>query len=357
MDDMPGPAGDGSAGDPAVAAVGPWPLLAVLEVQADQGMGPVLLLARAAECLNRLQAMADARQAVAGSQEWQVCECVCVCVSPQQSAVPRAAATAHGGRCCSLVQSERCRRAHSSPKHHHHTAHHRHAPGTRNQDLRLILRLLAALLRHEPLLVSRLLAVSIVYNNNQSLDWVDIILAALNVLPALALHTAASLGGSAAPGGAAPLPADGAGAGGARAFCWAVLHSLADCLAAAGVAAGSQPGRVLGALCSCRLLEGAAAAREPLPMVPLEGLASWVHAQHQQQQQQHQQQHDHGRGAEGSVHLWAQLSCVQALQDALEVPAGVYPLTSAVVRLTSSLLALQTMWGPVPSLLGFALQR
>jgi hypothetical protein len=66
----------GAAGqdDPTTSALGPWPLLAVWEVQADQGTGPVLLLARAAHCLQRLHVLEAARQPVAGSTEWQVCQ-------------------------------------------------------------------------------------------------------------------------------------------------------------------------------------------------------------------------------------------------------------------------------------------
>lgn len=41
----------------------------------------------------------------------------------------------------------------------------------------------------------------------------------------------------------------------------------------------------------------------------------------------------------------------------LEVPEGRYPLTRAVVNLTTLLLAQQSTWGPVPSLVGFTLHR
>lgn len=49
--------------------------------------------------------------------------------------------------------------------------------------------------------------------------------------------------------------------------------------------------------------------------------------------------------------------CLQALQQMLEVPQGRYPLTRAVVNLTTLLLAQQSTWGPVPSLVGFTLHR
>jgi hypothetical protein len=48
---------------------------------------------------------------------------------------------------------------------------------------------------------------------------------------------------------------------------------------------------------------------------------------------------------------------LQALQQMLEVPQGRYPLTRAVVNLTTLLLAQQSTWGPVPSLVGFTLHR
>jgi hypothetical protein len=48
---------------------------------------------------------------------------------------------------------------------------------------------------------------------------------------------------------------------------------------------------------------------------------------------------------------------LQALQDSLEVPAKSYPLTAAVLRLTSSLLSQQCTWGLVPSLVSFTLHR
>jgi hypothetical protein len=41
----------------------------------------------------------------------------------------------------------------------------------------------------------------------------------------------------------------------------------------------------------------------------------------------------------------------------LEVSEGRYPLTKAVVNLTTLLLAQQSTWGPVPSLVGFTLHR
>jgi hypothetical protein len=179
------------------------------------------------------------------------------------------------------------------------------------QDLRLILQLLAVLLRHEPMLVSRLLAVSIVYNNNQTLDWVDVIIAALNVLPGLALATAASLPTGARQAAAAAHGSGGGDASDPAAFCWSLLHSMADCLAAAGVAAGSQPSRVLGALCGCALLHGVAEAAEPLEVVPLKGLAGCV---------QQQQSASRAGGADGGVNDWSQLTKLQV--GAVERGAG-----------------------------------
>lgn len=57
---------------PGVAGGGPF--LVAWELQADQGMAQVLLLARAAHCLHRLHAVDAGRQQVAGTAEWQVCE-------------------------------------------------------------------------------------------------------------------------------------------------------------------------------------------------------------------------------------------------------------------------------------------
>jgi hypothetical protein len=48
---------------------------------------------------------------------------------------------------------------------------------------------------------------------------------------------------------------------------------------------------------------------------------------------------------------------LQALQQMLEVQYRQYPLTRAVVDLTSNLLVQQSTWGPVPSLVGFTLHR
>lgn len=49
------------------------PFLVAWDLQADQGMAQVLLLARAAHCLQRLHALDTARQPVAGTDEWRVC--------------------------------------------------------------------------------------------------------------------------------------------------------------------------------------------------------------------------------------------------------------------------------------------
>jgi hypothetical protein len=59
------------------------------------------------------------------------------------------------------------------------------------QDLRLILRLVAGLLFGDPLLAQALLNVTIVYTSSQQMDWLDILAASLNVLPALAAASSA----------------------------------------------------------------------------------------------------------------------------------------------------------------------
>jgi hypothetical protein len=48
------------------------PFLVAWDLQADQGMAQVLLLARAAHCLQRLHELDKGRQLVAGTDEWQV---------------------------------------------------------------------------------------------------------------------------------------------------------------------------------------------------------------------------------------------------------------------------------------------
>jgi hypothetical protein len=140
------------------------------------------------------------------------------------------------------------------------------------QDLRLILKLLAALLKSEPMLAKYLMTVRIDYAASQKMDWLDVIIASLNVLPSLAAN--------AVPG---QLAGNGSGLAGnsAALFGQQVLAALADCLQAASAAAGVQPGRVLSALGSCQLFAGAALAAEPLPLVPLESLAGWVQRQQQ----------------------------------------------------------------------------
>jgi len=338
--------------------------------------------------------------------------------------------------------------------------------------------LIATLLRNQPQLAEPLLGVTIVYNNNQTLDWVDIIIAALNVLPGLAAKAAAELHSSASytqpfaaasPGPQNPLAAatSSSGSSGSSGFAWSVLNSLADCLAAAAAAAACQPSRVLSALCSCQLFEGVVAAGEPLGLVPLEELGGWV----QQQQAAGaaledwttlntlqvcrrgcvvlacQGCRDRGVCCAGvsaatslcrkwgwqnpdggktmtavfvnkswpcsvlshvCVGLWGAALTAQfpwphtspaayaptcptsskqtphshvvnppppspppppppprtpapppsqGLQQLLEVPAGRYPLTRAVVTLTTLLLVQQSTWGPVPSLVGFTLHR
>lgn len=63
-----------AGGTPSVSwAPDVGPFLVAWDLQADQGMAQVLLLARAAHCLQRLHALDTARQPVAGTDEWQVC--------------------------------------------------------------------------------------------------------------------------------------------------------------------------------------------------------------------------------------------------------------------------------------------
>ncbi|WIA34108.1 hypothetical protein OEZ86_012479 [Tetradesmus obliquus] len=263
-------ASDGGA--PAAAAADQGSFLVAWDVQAEEGIGPVLLLARAAHCLQQLHAVNVARQAVAGSEHWQ--------------------------------------------------------------DLRLILKLLAALLKSEPLLAKPLMKVRIDYAGSQKMDWLDVIIASLNVLPALAATASAATAGN-------------GGKSSQFEFGQQVLEALADCLLAASAAAGCQPGRVLAALGSCQLFAGSlnSNCNEPLPLVPLEALAGWVQRQQQQQL------------AAEAVEDWRTLETLQALQDNLEVPAKSYPLTAAVLSLTSSLLDQQCTWGLVPGLVSFVLHR
>uniref|UniRef100_A0A383VTA8 Uncharacterized protein n=1 Tax=Tetradesmus obliquus TaxID=3088 RepID=A0A383VTA8_TETOB len=271
-------ASDGGA--PQAAAADQGSFLVTWDVQAEEGIGPVLLLARAAHCLQQLHAVNVARQAVAGSEHWQ--------------------------------------------------------------DLRLILKLLAALLKSEPLLAKPLMKVRIDYAGSQKMDWLDVIIASLNVLPALATTVSAATAGN---GGKSSQLAGIGGKGSQFEFGQQVLEALADCLLAASAAAGCQPGRVLAALGSCQLFAGSLNlnCNEPLPLVPLEALAGWV----QRQQQL----------AAEAVEDWRALEALQALQDNLEVPAKSYPLTAAVLSLTSSLLDQQCTWGLVPGLVSFVLHR
>lgn len=51
----------------------PASFLVAWEVDAEQGTGPVLLLARAAHCLQQLHVADAGRQAVAATEYWQVC--------------------------------------------------------------------------------------------------------------------------------------------------------------------------------------------------------------------------------------------------------------------------------------------
>jgi hypothetical protein len=47
----------------------------------------------------------------------------------------------------------------------------------------------------------------------------------------------------------------------------------------------------------------------------------------------------------------------QSLQDSLEVPSTLYPLTNAVICLTHTLLEQSCTWGIVPGLVNFVLHR
>lgn len=67
-----GAGGGGGAGGVGGGVDTSGPFLVAWELQADQGMAQVLLLARAAHCLQRLHAVDAGRQAVSGTPEWQV---------------------------------------------------------------------------------------------------------------------------------------------------------------------------------------------------------------------------------------------------------------------------------------------
>lgn len=170
------------------------------------------------------------------------------------------------------------------------------------QDLHLILNLVATLLRNNPQLADALLGVTIDYNNGQKVDWVDIILAALNVLPGLAGRAAAELQSKATytQAFAGTHSSNGSNGSGSStgSFAWSVLNTLADCLSATAAIGACQPSRVLTALCSCQLFEGVVAAAEPLPLVALEDLGGWV------QEQQ-------AAGAVGGSEDWSTLSTLQ----------------------------------------------
>lgn len=163
---------------------------------------------------------------------------------------------------------------------------------------------MATLLHNSPQLADALLGVTIDYNSGQKVDWVDIIVAALNVLPGLAGRAATELHNRATftqefAATTTTASSGGSGSGSsAGAFAWSVLNSLADCLAATAAAAACQPSRVLSALCSCHLFEGVSAAAEPLPLVALEDLGGWV------QEQQ-------AAGTAGSTSDWSSLGTLQ----------------------------------------------
>lgn len=67
-------------GPPGAGSAAAGPFLVAWDLQADQGMAQVLLLARAAHCLQKLHEMDTARVQVAGTDEWQVRTCVLHCV-------------------------------------------------------------------------------------------------------------------------------------------------------------------------------------------------------------------------------------------------------------------------------------
>jgi hypothetical protein len=125
-------AASGGGAPPAEADQGAF--LVAWDVQAEDGIGPVLLLARAAHCLQQLHAANVARQDIAGSEYWL--------------------------------------------------------------DLHLILQLLAALLKSDPLLAKHLMQVRIDYDNRQKMDWLDVIIASLNVLPSLAATASGAVPGN-----------------------------------------------------------------------------------------------------------------------------------------------------------------
>jgi hypothetical protein len=63
---------DGGAPSSSSAAADEGGFLVVWDVEAESGVGPVLLLARAAHCLQQLHVANVGRQAVADSEYWQV---------------------------------------------------------------------------------------------------------------------------------------------------------------------------------------------------------------------------------------------------------------------------------------------
>lgn len=114
------------------------------------------------------------------------------------------------------------------------------------------------------------------------MDWLDVVIASLNVLPALALASGA-LSSTAAP--AASKPAVHNRSSNSAGFCQEVLAAMADSLTAAAAVASCQPGRVMGALAACQLFAGSSTSTEPLALVPLEQLSAWAQEQQQQQDQ------------------------------------------------------------------------
>jgi hypothetical protein len=288
----------GSDGGAAPPAADEGSFLVVWDVEAESGVGPVLLLARAAHCLRQLHVANVGRQAVADSEYWQVgarCDAVrCLLGSSAIWSMPSEHSDCSACSAtailyllpCLLLSLQPCRTCASSW-----SCWQRCSSQNRCwpynivqpfflslyslQDLRLILKLLAALLQSEPMLAKYLMTVRIDYAASQKMDWLDVIIASLNVLPSLA--ATASAAAAAAPG---QLAGNGNSNFSAR-FGQQVLAALADCLQAASAAAGVQPGRVLSALGSCQLFAGAALAAEPLPLVPLESLAGWVQRQQQ----------------------------------------------------------------------------
>lgn len=237
------------------------------------------------------------------------------------------------------------------------------------------------------------------------MDWLDVLIASLNVLPILA----ASEGGVTAARQASSAPTGPNSS--STSFGLEVLSSLGDVLTAVAAVAMCQPGRVMSALASCQLFAGVDLAAEQQERVALEELGAW--SQGQQEQGGAGVGNDcsslatlqvrlyvcrlqpmnasftrtpcklcllverledvpciRGLGSaqqEGFQHLLHNFrvtgfNCLlsmflQVLQEALEVPSSTYPLTRAVIHLVQGLLNQHCTWGLVPSLVSYTLNR